>query len=97
MRIDANGKIDNIHPGGADRLPQSQEEGAGLEDALKPDRVELSQSAQGKDELTLMKEKIIDELDRGTPPDKLRRLKAEIENGTYQVSASDIAESILGK
>ena len=97
MRIDLNGKIDGIYQNNLSRLNQPKEDSEDRGNTLKTDSVELSKSAQGKDELTLMKETIANELDRGTPPDKLRRLRSEIDNGTYRVSASDIAVGILKK
>jgi anti-sigma28 factor (negative regulator of flagellin synthesis) len=94
MRIDPNNKIENIYDTRLHNVSKKEESAAG---ELSRDRVELSGSAAKKDEsaVSAMKNQIVSEVERGASPDKLRRLRSEIQNGTYQRDASDIAEIML--
>jgi flagellar biosynthesis anti-sigma factor FlgM len=70
---------------------------SGEETGFPKDRVCLSEQSQKQGEFpdatTLATEKV----QQGTSPEKLRQLKAAIENGTYRVDGDQIADAILGK
>lgn len=96
MRIDPKNKVDGVY----DALIRKSTTESGTvrqsQTDLKRDRVELSQNAETHDELKTAKEEVLRDVERGSSPDKLRRIKAQVESGSYSVSAEDIAEAMLG-
>lgn len=64
---------------------------------LPRDRVCLSDESRKYSELDLANAEAARKAEQSTSPEKLRRLKAAIENGTYEVSGRDIADAIIGK
>jgi len=94
MRIDPNGKVDGLHDLHMRRTSQPQENSVGKSEELKQDRVEISPAAK-RDDLSAIRDEIVSEIEKGASPDRLRRLKAEIQSGKYDVDASDIADAII--
>ena len=61
------------------------------------DRVCLSEESMKYNELEGIRTAATQKAEQNTSPEKLRRIKAAIENGTYQVSGEDIAGAIIDK
>ena len=59
------------------------------------DRVEISNSGSKHSEVASLNSKIIRGIEKGASAEKIQRLKAEIENGTYNISSSDITNAML--
>jgi flagellar biosynthesis anti-sigma factor FlgM len=59
------------------------------------DRIEISKTGAKYNEISALKSKIINEIDKGTSTEKIQRLKSEINNGTYQVSSNNIADAMI--
>lgn len=59
------------------------------------DRVDFSEASLNHSQLDDIKADATNEAEKGTDPDKLRRLKAELQNGTYTINSSDIANAML--
>ncbi len=96
MRIDPKNKVDGVYDA---LIRKNTTESASVkhsESDLKRDRVELSQSAEGHDELKAAREEVLREVERGSSPDKLRGIKAKVDSGSYSVSSEDIADAMLG-
>lgn len=64
-------------------------------DKAMQDRVVLSDDYRKNSGIEGAKKKLIDEIEKGASPDKLFRLKNEIQSGTYNVSSEDIAQAII--
>lgn len=62
---------------------------------VRNDRIEISEKAAKFSEIQAMKTQLLKEVEKAPNPEKLYRLKEQIENGTYQVSSSAIADAIL--
>jgi anti-sigma28 factor (negative regulator of flagellin synthesis) len=95
MRIDPENKIGGVYDASMRKTSQLQGNKENQTDGLKPDRVEISRMA--KDELYGLKNQIVRDVEKGTSPDRLRRLKLMIDNGSYRVDSSSLAEAILGE
>jgi len=102
MRIEANGNVDGLYEAsmkkditGAENKVNSENSVNNTSDIKKQDRVEISEAAAGYDELGAIKEKVVQDVQAGAGPDRLRELKAQIKDGTYFVSSADIAASII--
>lgn len=95
MRIDPKGSIEGIYEATLKKNTTVADKEAQAEKKIEKDKVEISKTAGSYDELSPIKKKIVEEVEKGTPPSRLRQLKASIENGTYHVSSKDIAEAIL--
>lgn len=66
----------------------------------KVDSSEISASHSGSFEdrkLSIAKSSILYEVSVGSSPAKIASLKSAVENGTYKISADDLAETILKK
>lgn len=96
MRVDPKANVNAVYEMNAKNTLATAQNGLGKEEKLNQDRIEISPGADAYDELSSVKEKVIGEIEAGTSADKLRSLKAEIENGTYHISSEDIASAILG-
>jgi len=70
---------------------------AGGETGYPKDRVCLSEQSERHGELPDATAFAAKKTEQGTSPEKLRQLKAAIENGTYHVDGESIADAILGK
>jgi anti-sigma28 factor (negative regulator of flagellin synthesis) len=95
MRIDPKNKIDGIYEANIKKNSSASDNSVKKDKELNKDRVEISKEASNYDELSNIKSEIVSKGEKGTSADKLRRLKAEIENGTYYVSSQDIADAII--
>lgn len=95
MRIDPKKQIDIIYETNIKKNSSTMDNKTNKESELNKDRVEISKAASNYDELSSIKSKIVEGVEKGTSVDKIRKLKAEIENGTYFVSSQDIANSII--
>lgn len=95
MRIDPKSNIESIYEANTKKNSSALENNVNQEDKLNKDRVEISKTARSFDELSPIKEKVVADVEKATSPDRLRELKAQIENGTYHVSSQDIAAAIL--
>jgi anti-sigma28 factor (negative regulator of flagellin synthesis) len=96
MRVDAKGNIEAIHELNIKNSVSATKNNLEENNQLNQDRVEISETASSYDELATVKDQVVKEVEAPTSPDKLRSLKAQIENGTYNVSSNDIAAAILG-
>ncbi|MEA5040819.1 MAG: flagellar biosynthesis anti-sigma factor FlgM [Clostridiaceae bacterium] len=67
------------------------------EAGLPRDRVYLSDEAEKQREPEDTKALAVREAEQNTDPEKLRRIKAAIENGTYRVSGEDIADAMIDR
>lgn len=95
MRIESdNNKIKNIYDSQINRLSRKEETSP---QELSQDRVEFSRNASKDSGLSSVKNSVAGEVERGTSPDKLRRLRSEIQSGSYRRSSSDIADAMLGE
>lgn len=61
------------------------------------DRVCLSEESLKYNESVGIMTAAVQKAEQNTSPEKLRRIKAAIENGTYQVSGEDIAAAMIDK
>lgn len=96
MKIDPNKQLDMIYETTNIKKNLSTSGNKMNKEAeLNKDRVEISKAASNYDELSSIKSKVVEEVEKGTSYDKIRKLKAEIENGTYYVNSQDIANSII--
>ena len=95
MRIDPNSNIEGMHDVGIKNNTTISQNNAQENNKLNQDRIEFSQAANSFDELSAVKDKVVKEVEASTSPDRLRELKAQIENGTYFVSSEDIAGAIM--
>lgn len=98
MRVDSKGSIEGIYEKTMKKdLSVSKKEikNDKKQDLINQDRIDISENASSYDELSSVKDAVVKEVDKATSPDKLRQLKAAIENGTYHVSGEDIAGAIL--
>ena len=88
-------KIDNTYDvslkTGESRAVTSDETG------LPKDRVCLSEQSEKHEGQTDATALATQQVQQGTSPEKLRQLKAAVENGTYHVDGESIADAILGK
>lgn len=69
----------------------------GKETGYPKDRVCLSEQSERHGEFPDATAVAANQVEQGTSPEKLRSLKAAIENGTYRVDGDSIADAILGK
>lgn len=98
MRVDSKGNIEGIYEKtmkkdlavSENKLKNEKKEGV-----LDQDRIDISENAGRCDEFSSIRNKVVDDIEKATSPDKLRQIKAAIENGTYHVSGEDIAGAIL--
>ena len=95
MRIDSKSNLEGIYETNIKKNTEVTENGMNKENGISKDRVEISNEASKYDEISSMKEKVVNEVENGTSPEKLRELKAKIENGTYFIDSRDIAGAIL--
>jgi flagellar biosynthesis anti-sigma factor FlgM len=95
MRINSKSNLEGIYETNLKKNTTVSEKKEKLEKSLNKDKVEISKTAGNYDQLRPIKEKIVNEVEKGTDPNRLRELKAQIENGTYFVSSQDIASSIM--
>lgn len=61
------------------------------------DRIELSKTGMKYNEISSLKSKVINDIDKGTDVAKIQSLKAAIKSGTYHISSVDIAGAMLKK
>ncbi len=99
MRIDQKNNIDQvlhstIRQKGS--VTKGKDQAETLVNQNTKDRVELSKKAADYDPVSAAKDKVISELEKGSDANRLRQLKADIENGVYHISAKDIAGAMLG-
>ena len=98
MRIDPKNNLDGIYETNIKKSNSSTSGNSVNKDTeLNKDRVEISEEASNYDELSSVKSEVVSQVEKGTSADKLRKLKSEIENGTYYVSSNDIAGAILNQ
>jgi len=98
MRVDSKGNIEGIYEKTMKKdlaVPKNNFKNDKKEDAADQDRIDISKNASSYDEFSSIKDKIVNDIENATRPDKLRQIKAAIENGTYHVSSEDIAGAIL--
>lgn len=96
MKIDPKNNIDNIYQSNsASRKNISKKNDTLKEKGFEKDKVEISNAGSKHDEVASAKEKIIYEVEKGVDVERLRQLKADIENGNYRVSSEDIASAIM--
>lgn len=95
MRIDPKKQLDMVYETNIKKNLSSSGNKMNKETEFNKDRVEISKSASNYDELSNIKSKVVENVEKGTSVDKIRNLKTEIENGTYYVSSQDIANSII--
>ncbi len=95
MRIDSKSNVDGIYEANLKKSSKVSENGMSKKDERNIDRVEISSAASSYDEISSIKNKIVDEVEKGTSPEKLRLLKDQIENGTYHISSKDIASALI--
>ncbi len=93
MRVDSKSNIEGIYE--TNMKKNTVAGNSKQENKLNQDRVEISETASSYDEQNSIKDKIVKEVESPTNPNKLRELKAKIENGTYHVSSTDIAGAIV--
>jgi|GEM_PF-1346562 len=101
MRIDSKSNVEGIYEKTMKKditIADSSNKGNSINEEKKTsqDRIEISRNGSSFDELSSIKEKAVADIEKSTSPDKLRQLKAAIENGTYYVSSEDIAGAIVG-
>ncbi len=92
MRIEP-GKIENVYEIQLKNDAGSSGENKGRE--IQKDRIELSSECKSYDEQTSVSKSITSEIESGAGTEKLRKLKAQIQSGTYNVSGEAIAEAML--
>ena len=95
MRIDPKSNIEGIYEANTKKNQSISENSTNKGNETNIDRVEISKTAESYDELSSVKEAVVNDVEKGASPDKLRSLKAQIENGTYYVSSEDIAGAVL--
>ncbi len=99
MRVDPNNPIDQVYQSTVRNKPVNQEESSeavNTQKEMAKDKVEISQKAAEYDSVDAAKDRIVNEVEKGTHADRLRQLKADIESGAYYVSSQDIAGAMLG-
>jgi anti-sigma28 factor (negative regulator of flagellin synthesis) len=69
----------------------------GSETGYPKDRVCLSEQSERHGDFPDATAAAAGQVEQGTSPEKLRQLKAAIENGTYHVDGDSIADASLGK
>lgn len=94
MRIEPK-KLDGIFEANINKNSSASGSKVNKESGFNKDRVEISKEASKYDELSSIKTEVVNQVEKGTSVEKLRKLKAEIENGTYFVNSQDIANSII--
>lgn len=95
MRIDPKSNITGTYETNLQKNQDIAQNGSKKDDKTNIDRVEISPTAKNFDELSSIKKAVVNDIEKGTSPDKLRSLKAQIENGTYHVSSQKIAGAIM--
>lgn len=61
------------------------------------DKVEISDTGSKYSEISSLKSKVVNEIGKGASAEKIHKLKTAVENGTYHVSGSDIADAMLNR
>lgn len=95
MRIDPKKQLDMIYETNINKNSSTSGNKMNKESELNKDRVEISKAASNYDELSSIKSKVVEDVEKGTSVDKIRKLKTEIDNGTYFVGSQDIASAII--
>lgn len=62
---------------------------------VRNDRIEISEKGAKFSEIQAMKSQLLKDIEKASNAEKLYRLQEQIENGTYHVSSSAIADAIL--
>jgi len=95
MRIDPKSNINGTYETNLNKNQDIAKNGSKKDKQTNIDRVELSSTAEKFDELSSIKKAVVNNIEKGTSPERLRSLKMQIENGTYHVSSHDIAGVII--
>lgn len=95
MRIDPKNNIEGVYETNLKKNQSITENSVNKDTESNVDRVEISKNAANYDEINSLKESVVRDVEKGADPDRLRSLKAQIENGTYYVSSQDIAGKII--
>ena len=95
MKIQPNGP-GGVFDAGAVKTGENPAQKTGQKESPEGDRVELSKKSEDFSESGRIKAAAADEAEKGAGAEKLRRIKAAIENGTYFVSGDELAKALLG-
>lgn len=95
MRIDPKSNIIGTYETNLKKNQDIAQNGSKKDKETNIDRVEISPTAENFDELSSIKKTVVNDIEKGASPDRLRSLKMKIENGTYHVSSQDIAGAIM--
>ena len=68
MRIDSNNNLEGIYETKSKKNSMVSENNTNKENQINQDRVEISSAAVNYDEINAMKEKIVNEVEKGTKP-----------------------------
>jgi len=94
MKIDPS-KVAGIYEANVSKNVSKSNNDVKNEISTSRDRIELSKTGVKYSEISSLKSKVIDEIDKGTDAEKIQSLKAAINNGTYRVSSNDIAAAMI--
>lgn len=97
MRIESKNQIESVYSSLIRKSSLQYKTPVGKENKLQQDRIEISSAAVNHDEVASLKQNIVNEVLKGASAEKMSKIKSEIENGTYYVDASEIAEAMLSK
>jgi len=95
MKINSNSNIDGIYESAHIRKAPAETEKSSKLSPANRDRVEISRPGNANDELFAARSEVLKSVEKAADPSRLRRLQAYIENGTYHVDASKVANAIL--